>query len=360
MIKQIVFVLIGFLILSGTVTAQTKAVIQTDEQVFDFGTIAEEVGLATHVFVVKNTGSAPLVITRVTVSCGCTTPEWTKAPVAPGKTGEVSITYDPKGRPGPFSKTVFVYSNGKEGPYTLAIRGNVTPKKLKPIISYPYAIGTLKMHSKNVLYSGIRPNETLGEKIMVKNDGKSTATIHIGKHPGYFTIDAHPQAINPGETGEITILLDAGSVKKLGRITAMIPLTIKSEDTKDEAGTFKVAANIIDDFSLLSASDKENAPVIVLKSDLVDFGTLNSKSGRVSQTLNITNTGKSELIIRSISSDDVRIDISSGRKEIKPGASATFKVTIRPKDVKTNLEAIINIVCNDPNSPVRLIKVTAK
>lgn len=360
MMKQIVFVLIGFLILSGTVTAQNKAVIYADEVSFDFGTIAEEAGLATHIFAVKNTGNTPLVITRVTVSCGCTTPGWTKAPIAPGKTGEVSITYDPKGRPGPFSKTASVYSNGKEGPYTLAVRGNVTPKKLKPVISYPYTIGELKMHTKNVLYSGIRPNETLGEKIMIKNDSKLPVSIHIGKYPSYFTINAQPQTLGPGETGEITVLLDAHNVKKLGRITTHIPLTVASEKTKGEEGTFKVSANIIDDFSKLSVSDKEHAPAIVLKSDLVDFGTLNSKSGRVSQTLHITNTGKSELIIRSISSDDARIDISGGRKEIKPGASTSFKVTIRPKDVKTNLEAIINIVCNDPNNPVRLIKVTAK
>ena len=42
-----------------------------------------------------------------------------------------------------------------------------------------------------------------------------------------------------------------------------------------------------------------------------------------------------------------------------PGATATFKVTLRPKEIKTKLEALINVVCNDPHGPIRLIKVTA-
>ncbi|MFA6877071.1 MAG: DUF1573 domain-containing protein, partial [Parabacteroides sp.] len=78
-----------------------------------------------HVFKIDNTGSAPLVLTRVIASCGCTTPEWTKEPIAPGKSGDVKLIYDPKNRPGPFTKTVSIYSNGKKGSYILTIRGEV-------------------------------------------------------------------------------------------------------------------------------------------------------------------------------------------------------------------------------------------
>ena len=76
-------------------------------------------------FKIKNTGEAPLVLTRVIASCGCTTPEWTKEPIAPGKTGDIKITYNPKDRPGPFVKTISVYSNGKTGSFILTIRGEV-------------------------------------------------------------------------------------------------------------------------------------------------------------------------------------------------------------------------------------------
>ena len=79
----------------------------------------------THTFVIKNTGDAPLVITRVVASCGCTTPQFSKEPIAPGQTSKIDVTYNPAGRPGQFVKTIAVYSNGKDGTFTLRIKGVV-------------------------------------------------------------------------------------------------------------------------------------------------------------------------------------------------------------------------------------------
>ena len=92
---------------------------------FDFGTIKEADGKVSHTFEVSNTGDMPLVITRVIASCGCTTPEWPKEPVAPGKKAQIKVTFDPAGRPGPFTKTISVYSNGKTGSFIMNIRGEV-------------------------------------------------------------------------------------------------------------------------------------------------------------------------------------------------------------------------------------------
>lgn len=90
----------AILLATGMASAQKKAVIAADETSHDFGQIKEADGKVSATFVVKNTGDAPLAITRVIASCGCTTPEWTKEPIAPGASGNIKITYDPKGRPG--------------------------------------------------------------------------------------------------------------------------------------------------------------------------------------------------------------------------------------------------------------------
>ncbi len=124
--KHLLFILTAMLLSVGSLSAQEKqAVISAKETIFDFGTIKEIDGKVTHAFVIENTGDGPLVITRVIASCGCTTPEWTKEPIAPGKTGDVNITYNPAGRPGPFVKTISIYSNGKKGSYILTIKGKV-------------------------------------------------------------------------------------------------------------------------------------------------------------------------------------------------------------------------------------------
>lgn len=123
--KQIIFIFMAILFTTGIASAQKKAVIAVEESSYDFGTIKEADGKVSHTFTIKNDGDSPLVLTRVIASCGCTTPEWTKEPIAPGKTGDIKITYDPKDRPGPFTKTISVYSNGKTGSYILTVRGDV-------------------------------------------------------------------------------------------------------------------------------------------------------------------------------------------------------------------------------------------
>ncbi len=89
---------------------------------YDFGTIPEGPA-AEHVFMFKNTGKEPIIIQRVQPSCGCTAPDWTKEPIAPGKTGMVKATYGTQGRPGHFEKMMTVFTNA--GVKTVSFKGTV-------------------------------------------------------------------------------------------------------------------------------------------------------------------------------------------------------------------------------------------
>lgn len=109
-------------------SAQNKAAISVSETNYNFGTIYEEDGNASHDFIITNTGNAPLELTRVTASCGCTTPEWTKQPIAPGKTGVIKVTYGAKGRIGAFSRSVSIFSNAQDAPFVVYISGEVVSK----------------------------------------------------------------------------------------------------------------------------------------------------------------------------------------------------------------------------------------
>ena len=105
--KQIVFIFMAILLATGMASAQKKAVISAETTSFDFGTIKEADGKVSHTFEVSNTGDMPLVITRVIASCGCTTPEWPKEPVAP-RSRLLSIRQDVRAlsrRPFPYTVT---------------------------------------------------------------------------------------------------------------------------------------------------------------------------------------------------------------------------------------------------------------
>jgi Protein of unknown function (DUF1573) len=103
--------------------ATDMAVLGWTDQNFDFGEIKQGVP-ATHEFKFKNTGKVALVITNVKASCGCTTPDWTQTPVAPGADGFVKATYNAAGA-GAFYKTVTVTANIEGGTNVLTIKGTV-------------------------------------------------------------------------------------------------------------------------------------------------------------------------------------------------------------------------------------------
>ncbi|HOY71753.1 MAG TPA: DUF1573 domain-containing protein, partial [Tenuifilaceae bacterium] len=94
------------MLLIGIVDAQSQvARIYFKDSNHDYGVIKEDDGVAYYEFQFSNTGSTPLIIQRVETSCGCTTPDWPKEPIAPGKNGRIKVGYNPSGRPGAFSKT---------------------------------------------------------------------------------------------------------------------------------------------------------------------------------------------------------------------------------------------------------------
>ena len=130
--KKIALFSMLFVVLS--VMAQEKKVVEFNERIHDFGTIQEEVGKVTATFTFDNQLLAPLTIKSVRASCGCTTPNWSREPIAPNRTGEVAVTYNTTGRPGSFTKSItVVLTNGSEDfTEVLYIKGQVTPKAVEP------------------------------------------------------------------------------------------------------------------------------------------------------------------------------------------------------------------------------------
>jgi len=120
--KVITLLFIG--LLSFSVNAQDKvAKIEFESETIDYGTI-EKGANGVRVFKFKNTGDAPLIITKVKSSCGCTVPKKPEEPIMPGMTGEIEVKYDTK-RVMPIRKTITVTSNAETPTVALKIKGNV-------------------------------------------------------------------------------------------------------------------------------------------------------------------------------------------------------------------------------------------
>lgn len=110
-------------------SAESAPGIRFDSDVFDFGDITADT-IRSHSFVLTNDGTAPLVISRVYSSCGCTTAAHPKEPVMPGDTARIVVTFNPAGRSaGSFTKLVRIQSNAATKPHRLYIKGKIISAK---------------------------------------------------------------------------------------------------------------------------------------------------------------------------------------------------------------------------------------
>jgi hypothetical protein len=116
--------LIAVLLIAGYSVQAQSANISFEQETIDYGRIAKGSD-GVRDFVFTNTGDAPLIITDVKSSCGCTIPKKPDGPIAPGATGTIQVKYDTK-RVGPIRKTVTVYTNAENAKVkSLKIKGEV-------------------------------------------------------------------------------------------------------------------------------------------------------------------------------------------------------------------------------------------
>lgn len=100
------------------------AVLEVADDAYDFGVIKEGEKVE-HEFKFTNTGSSPLIVSNVQASCGCTTPEYSKNPIAPGEEGSVKVVFNSAGQAGKQHKVVTVTSNAASKHTQLHLRGEV-------------------------------------------------------------------------------------------------------------------------------------------------------------------------------------------------------------------------------------------
>ena len=111
----------------GLASAQSQALIKFDKTTHNFGTFSEKNAVQECTFTFTNAGDAPLVINQAVASCGCTVPQYTKTPIAPGAKGTIKVTYNGAGKiPCHFKKSITVRTNGSVEMTRLYVEGDMT------------------------------------------------------------------------------------------------------------------------------------------------------------------------------------------------------------------------------------------
>ena len=329
----------------GSLGQTVEPTISFDKETHDFGNIKEEDGKVKYDFQFTNTGGKPLLINQVRASCGCTSPDWSKEPILPGKKGFVSATYDPMNRPGPFNKSLTVVSNSTNPNVVLYIKGEVAPKPVTLEDTYRYPMGDIRLVTNHVSFAQVLKGKTSTQETEVINVSQNPVKIAFSKVPSHLVLKAIPEVLKPGEKGKISVSYNSQLKDEWGFVVDRVDVMLN--DKADPTNKLTVSATIEEDFGSWTPEQIANAPSITFDNATFDFKEI-KPGDKVEHVFTITNTGKSDLIIRNVKASCGCTAVSPVDDVVKPGASTTMKVIFNSAGKVGKQNKTITIISNDP------------
>ena len=346
-----------FMALTAVAMMAQQPVITFEKTEHDFGKINEADGRVSTVFEFKNEGMAPLVLSNVRASCGCTTPTWTKEPIEPGQTGSITVTYNPNGRPGRFQKTVTITSNATEATKRVYIKGEVIPKAAKPANKYTVAVGALNMKTKTLDLGTIKKGESKSGELEYANLGKDAHHVELATSGAdtYLINQVTLADVKANETGKFAFAIDTKAPKLYGPVEAYAFVVIDGKKEIDEAHKLVIKANIEEDFSGLSIEEKQQAPIIEVPAEF-NAGKI-AKGKNLKFVFPIKNIGVNPLEIRRAYAADKALYVKQP-KAVKSGKKGNVSVDINTKGMNPGAYGReVVIITNDYMTPIKRVKI---
>lgn len=331
---------LSVLFLFSFVSVFSQAVIHFDTRAHDFGNIQEVNGPVAYDFEFINQGSAPILIKNVESSCGCTSPEWTKQPVLPGKKGYVKATFNPKDRPGFFDKTITVYSNARPGVIELKIKGTVQGKTRTVLDDYPYELPSgLRLPLEDISLMKVRKGEVKSMAIGVFNNAGKQVAVSFAGLPSYIQMAIEPQQIPDKSKATIKAAYNTGMHGEYGLNKENVILIVDGKKYELPVSVF-----IEEDFKAVNLA---TAPVADADKKYYNFGQTTA-AHPVSYVFQVKNTGKSLLKIHRVYTNDGRVVASMDKTELQPGEAAPLTVKTNSGADAGKVTAVVSVITNSP------------
>lgn len=349
-LKGLILIVLAIPCLCG-LTAMGGARVHWLQEVWNFGAISEDAGAATCTFRYVNVGDSPLIVISARANCGCTTPKYSTAPIAPGDTAGITVSYDPGGRAGRFSKYVFVDMNTTPRRSQLEVKGTVIGNEGTLGTRYPvHGPAGLRLRQDMVAFGPMEKGHAKTVFYEAYNQTSDTLEPRWPSLPKWLLVTARPQRVPPGEQVTFSLTFNTSDTPLYGLVSDSTQLCVGND-----CRWIQLVGIVNEDFSRLTPGQRQKAPVIdTPDGTTIDLGTSLPASG----TLKIKNRGQSPLLVRRVYSLDPGVECSVSSDKIKPGKETLVTVTARPEAMRGDiLNARVALVTNDPDHPVTTIRV---
>ncbi len=355
-----------FVLIAACVIGNAQPKIQFEKTTHDFGKIKEEGGKVTGKFEFTNVGTEDLLLTNVRPGCGCTAANYTKEAIAPGQKGYIEATYNPYNRPGNFNKNIRVTTNEPQftdgsntAPHMIFIKGEVLKRPATEFekAGYTKTNGMARFFEPNVSHNVLNTESVL-DTFKVRNFWKKPVSYEMNNTLECVSevYRSFGKELQPGQEGIIVLKYDASKRNAFGQVKDMVVYT--TNDSIEAKKLIHYAMNIKEDFSKLTKKQLKKLPVASYSITEYDFGKV-QKNSQSSVDVVLTNTGKSPLIIRALSSSSSMFKQSASITEIPEGANSVIKVTFKANSRAGVNKATLEVITNDPNNPIQVINLKA-
>ncbi|MEG2598194.1 MAG: DUF1573 domain-containing protein [Muribaculaceae bacterium] len=338
------------------ITAMATGEVRWLKTTHDFGAFDEDIGKVSCNIQFINDGDSAVVITSVRPTCGCTASQFTHSAIAPNDTASITLTYNPKGRPGAFNKDIIVYTNTEPKRHVISITGNVIGASNTIRSKFPIAIGNLKVNTLTIPFGELRKGQAKSAFIDGYNQSNESIKLAFTNIPKHVKVTSVPEIVPPGGIVSISVFYNTINKKDWGLATDSFTIV-----ANDFSAKVDIAAIITEDFSHLTDNDRANAPILDISAQKLDFGSFMVKEAPISKDFIIFNRGKDKLLIRKIYTLDKGIIIDAPIMTIKGGKSAKIRVTINPNKLQGDiLNSKITIFTNAPETPRSFIRIVGE
>lgn len=332
--------------------------VQFEHVTWDFGEIAEDGGKVSHTFIYKNIGKEPVSLLRAVANCGCTTPTFSRQPIAPGAKGEVEVVYDPMYRPGVFSKNITVKTSAGED-ITLVVEGKTLPRKKSIEEQYPFVIGSGVRFSSNFhAFAYVGRGESVEESIEWVNTSAKDVRLEFVplQSSGLFTIEA-PKVLQAGQSGVLKMRYVIPRNSPIyGTLDDVVKIVVDGV-----ASHVKLSANVIAVDRYDRMEEDLTLPQMEMSKKIVKFAEVKYPLSASDDSIVLRNEGGSDLIIRAVEcpAHTLACSLKAGDK-IPAGGSLKVRFIFNSSQCDYGpYSERVRIITNDVVQPMQSLRVTA-
>lgn len=226
-------------IMNPTLYAEAAKILLAANSSYDLGKLSETDGPVARTFQLRNVSGKPLRIARVRTTCGCTAAAYDSAFIAPGAEVAITLTYNPKNRPGTIDVDGFVYVEGydRQPMARLSLYGEVLDSDEWRHL--PQAMGALRLKRKEVHFAELPEQGKTTMRIICANSGVKPLRLSSRILPPYASLHTEPAVIAPGEEADLIVTIDVDKLpKKKGELRA--PLIVEGVGGKPSERTLQI------------------------------------------------------------------------------------------------------------------------